>query len=93
MTKLNRPINSILPDTSPAPTPQVDPEPAGADTVQGGSDELASNQVSQPWKDARTHADLDAAVPEGTELPEGWGGMTIPNKQAWLDENVEVTPQ
>jgi hypothetical protein len=40
------------------------------------------------WDSATTHVAVNEAVPEGTELPEDWDGMTIAAKKEWLDANV-----
>lgn len=69
-------------------------EPTGG-TTDTTNEETTAEVVTEPqepathpWTDATRHADLDAAVPEGTTLPDGWEDMTLAEKKAWLDENA-----
>jgi hypothetical protein len=60
----------------------IDPDNDG-----GGAD--GGEAPAEPaWTSARTHKDVDAAVPDGTELPADWEGWTLDQKRTWLDDNA-----
>lgn len=66
-------------------------EPVGDDTVEAATGETPDEPAGDgeaPWHQARKHDDVDATVPVGTDLPEGWMDMTLAQKREWLDANV-----
>lgn len=68
-------------------------EPVDGETVEEATGEAPQESTEPaegeaPWHTARRHDDVDAAVPVGTDLPEGWKDFTLAEKRDWLDENV-----
>lgn len=63
---------------------------AGAQEPPKEGTEKTEEPETKPWADASRHADVDAAVPEGTELPDDWSDLTIADKKSWLDANANA---
>ncbi len=63
-------------------------------SVAGGSctgGAVLTNPPPSPAPRLRTHAELDDYA-AGMGLPDGWDGMTVAEKQGWLDENPHSSP-
>jgi hypothetical protein len=75
-------------EPEPVEPEPVEPEPVEPEPVE--PEPVEPEPVAEPaaWVDARTHAAVDEAVPDGVELPEDWDGMTIADKKAWLGDNA-----
>lgn len=65
-------------------------KPVDDETVEKTTGEAPqeSAEAEAPWHTARRHDDVDATVPVGTDLPEGWKDFTLAEKRDWLDENI-----